>query len=107
MKVGKGVCVAPGVVVDPFFPELIELKDGCCLGFGCRLFTHEFTATQFRVGRVCVEKGAVIGGYATVRGGVRIGEKATVGACSFVTKDVRDGEMVIGVPARPMKPESG
>lgn len=103
VKVGRDVWISPGVVLDPLFPELIELNDDCLLGIGCRLFTHEFTATQFRVGRVRVGKGSVIGGYATVRGGVTIGERATVAACSLVTRNVRARETVIGVPARPFK----
>ena len=103
VRIGRDVFIAPGVFIDPLFPWLIELEDGCLLGIGCRLFTHEYTATAFRVGRVRVGKGAVVGAYATVRSGVSIGDKATVGFNSYVNKDVAAGETVGGVPARPLE----
>jgi acetyltransferase-like isoleucine patch superfamily enzyme len=47
-----------------------------------------------------VERGASIGSGAIVLGGIRVGAGAVVGAGSVVTKDVRAGEIVAGVPAR-------
>jgi len=103
VRIGRGVFIAPGVFIDPLFPWLIELEDGCLLGMGCRLFTHEYTATSFRIGRVRVGKGSVVGAYATVRSGVSIGSKVTIGFNSYVNKDVPDGATVGGVPAKILK----
>ena len=103
MKVGKSVCFAPGAILDPLFPELIELGDDCCLGMNCALLTHEYTAQNFRAGRTRMGSGSVIGAGAIVRAGVTIGRKVTVGANSFVNRDVPDGETVGGVPARLLK----
>ena len=47
-----------------------------------------------------VERGASIGANATILPGIRIGEKAVVGAGAIVTKDVKPGETVIGVAAK-------
>ena len=102
VKIGSRVCISPGVVMDPLYPSLIQLDDGCCLGMGCRLLTHEYTATSFRAGRIRIGKDSVIGAYAMIRSGVSVGCKATVGAMSFVNRDVPDGETVAGVPARPL-----
>lgn len=102
IKIGEGVYIAPQVTLDPFQPGLIELQDGCFLGMGCRLLAHDYTATFMRFGRITVGPGAVVGMYSTLRGGVTIGEKATVGACSFVCKDVDPGTTVGGVPAKPL-----
>ena len=103
MKIGRGVFIAPQVYVDPMFPRLIEIADDAVLGVGCRLFTHEYTATHFRIGRVRVGKGSVVGAFATVRPGVSLGSKVTVGFNSYVNRDVPDGDTVGGVPAKSLK----
>ena len=107
MRIGRTVCISPGVVMDPLYPALIELEDGACLGMGCRLLTHEYTAGFFRVGRIRIGRRAVVGCYAMVRGGVAVGSGATVGAMSFVNRDVAAGETVAGIPARPVSSAAG
>ncbi|MDP6636688.1 MAG: DapH/DapD/GlmU-related protein [Phycisphaerae bacterium] len=99
-RIGRNVHLAPGVVIDPLYPQLITLGDGCRLGLGCRLLAHEITAYDFRLGRISVANGSVIGAYSTVRSGVSIGERATIGFNSFVNRDVSDGTTVAGSPAR-------
>jgi putative colanic acid biosynthesis acetyltransferase WcaF len=53
---------------------------------------------------IIVAAGAFVGARAFVLPGVRIGEKAVVGACAVVTKDVPDGLTVAGNPARIVHP---
>jgi len=50
--------------------------------------------------RIVVGDGASIGAGAIVLGGVTIGRKAMVGAGSLVTKDIPEGELWVGNPAR-------
>jgi acetyltransferase-like isoleucine patch superfamily enzyme len=61
------------------------------------------TEADWELLHTVVERGASIGSGATILGGVRIGEKALVGAGAVVTKDVAPGETVVGNPARPLR----
>lgn len=103
MRIGKGCYIAPYTLLDPLYPHLIELQDGALLGLGCHLLTHEYSAREFRLGRVRIGRGAVIGAFATLRSGVSVGDGATVGMHSLVTKDVAAGDTVGGVPARSLR----
>jgi UDP-2-acetamido-3-amino-2,3-dideoxy-glucuronate N-acetyltransferase len=52
--------------------------------------------------RTVVERGASLGSGAIIMGGVRIDERALVGAGAVVTADAGPGETVVGSPARPI-----
>lgn len=99
-RIGRNVFISPGVVFDPLFPELIAVEDNVLLGLGCRILAHEYTTRNFRLGRVRVGRGAVIGAWSVLRSGVTVGANATVGACAFVYKDVPDGATMICAPAQ-------
>ncbi|HEX2865562.1 MAG TPA: hypothetical protein VHO03_00895 [Ignavibacteriales bacterium] len=88
VKIGKGVFISPDVILDPHFPELITLEDYCVLGWGSKIFTHEMSTKKYRVGRVKIGKGAVVGGFSIIRSGVTIGEMAQTGMYSYAYKDV-------------------
>lgn len=53
-----------------------------------------------KVSGVTICDGAVIGGRAVLIAGVKIGERALVGAGAVVTRDVPPRKVVIGVPAK-------
>lgn len=88
MKIGKGVFLSPDVILDPHFPELIRIDDYAIIGWGTHLFCHEYNGAKYRVGRITIRRGAVIGGFSVIRGGVTIGENAQVASTCIVYKDV-------------------
>jgi len=90
VNIGKGVFISPDVWIDPHIPSLIEIQDYAIIGFGARIFTHEFSGTTYTVGRVTIEEGAIVGAYAILRGGVTIGSKRTVPMNSVISKDFLD-----------------
>lgn len=88
MKIGKGVYIAADVILDPHFPGLIEIGDYAIIGWGTHAFCHEFDGVKYRIGRITIGKGVVIGGFSIIRGGVKIGENAHVASTCIVYKDV-------------------
>jgi UDP-2-acetamido-3-amino-2,3-dideoxy-glucuronate N-acetyltransferase len=60
------------------------------------------TETDWELLPTLVERGASIGSGAVVLGGLRIGERALIGAGAVVTHDVPSRQVVAGSPARPL-----
>lgn len=89
-SVGRHAIVNTAAVVE----HDNELGDYVQLATGARL-----------TGGVSVGEGSFIGAGAVVLPGVSIGEWCTVGAGAVVTRDVEDGSVVAGVPARRMEPK--
>ena len=97
-----------------FICEGVTLEEEVFIGYGV-MFINDcfFCATvidgwfQTEADWFCVptivKRGASIGSGATILCGVVIGERAIVGAGSVVTKDVADGAIVAGNPARVLR----
>jgi len=85
--IGATVIIAPAVVGHGSIVE-----DGVLLSGGVTL------AGNVRVGR-----GSLIGAGATLRDRVRVGAGCLIGAGAVVLRDVEDGCVAYGVPARPMR----
>ena len=61
------------------------------------------TDADWKVEETFVGNGVSIGSSSTILCGIKIGDKAMIGAGSVVTKDVSEGAVVMGVPARERK----
>ena len=97
-----------------FICEGVTLEDEVFIGHGVTFINDRFPRATDTDGRpqteadwscvpTTVKRGASIGSGATILCGVAIGERAIVGAGSVVTKDVPDGAIVAGNPARLMR----
>lgn len=103
VKIGKDVAISPDVILDPFFPELIEIDDGTLIGWGTRIFTHEFWLDRVRIDKVKIGKNVFIGGFSVIRPGVNIGKNSVIASNSFVNKNVKNNDVVGGVPIKSIK----
>lgn len=103
LKLGRDIFIN----FDCTFLDLgeIVLEDGVYLGPGVCLATENHPEQpELRHGLyvrpIRIRKNAWIGAGAVVLPGVTVGENAIVGAGAVVTKDVPDGAVVAGNPAR-------
>lgn len=96
--------------LDPIYPEAITIEEGAWITRHCIITAHtrlpdgnrdEKTVTVVKP--VKIKSKAYIGMGSIILPGVTVGEKAVVGAGSVVTKDVPDGAVVGGNPAKPLK----
>jgi putative colanic acid biosynthesis acetyltransferase WcaF len=105
-------------------PWNLTLHDHACLGDGAVAYTlgeieimpdatvaqeaylctgtHDFNnpVRPLQTAKILIGRSAFVGARAFVMPGVTIGEKAVIGACSVVTKDVQASSCVAGNPAR-------
>ena len=100
MKLGRNVTVASGVMMDYFFPELIEIDDNSIIGMDAMILTHEFLHDRFRTGRVKIGSNCLVGANSTVLAGITLGERTVVSAMSLVAKGTPADSFVGGVPIR-------
>lgn len=102
-EIGENVSIANGVIIDPIFPELLKVEDNATIGWGTKLFTHEFDLESFRIGSIRIGENSMIGEFSVVRPGVDIGENSLVAAMSFVNEDVEENTLEGGVPIHIIK----
>jgi acetyltransferase-like isoleucine patch superfamily enzyme len=93
-----------------FICEGVTIEDNVFVGHGVTFINDSYprattaggglqTETDWTVEPTRVRRGASIGSGAVILCGLTIGEGAMVGAGAVVTRDVPDGETVVGNPA--------
>lgn len=99
VKIGDRVTVKSGVQLW----DGIELHDDAFVGPNVTFTNDPFPRSKQypeSFPRTVVEKGASIGGGAVILPGIRIGQRAMIGAGAVVTRDVPPHAIVVGNPAR-------
>jgi acetyltransferase-like isoleucine patch superfamily enzyme len=104
-RIGQGVHISVDVWIDPLFVDLLTVEDEVTIGVGAKISFHECTTTEFRVGRVTIRRGAVIGGFAILGPGIEVGEEAMVAGAAAVGRDIPARTTAIGNPARIVRRE--
>jgi len=76
----------------------VEIQDYVQIGSHCSIYSH--STIDSKQGPVKLMENCKIGTHSTIMPNVTIGKNSVVAAYSFVTKDIPDNEIWIGVPAK-------
>jgi UDP-2-acetamido-3-amino-2,3-dideoxy-glucuronate N-acetyltransferase len=120
VEIQKGARVGRNCKVSShtFICEGVTVEDEVFIGHGVNFINDNYpratrpdgrlqTEADWKVVPTHVERGASIGTGATILAGVRVGERAIVGAGAVVTRDVPAGAIVAGNPARIIRKDEG
>jgi UDP-2-acetamido-3-amino-2,3-dideoxy-glucuronate N-acetyltransferase len=119
VEIQRGVLIGANCKIQShtFICEGVEIEDNAFVGHGVMFINDKHPRATTGDGvpkgvddwdllRIRVGRGASLGSGATVLGSVSIGAGALIGAGAVVTRDVAPGEVVVGNPARTLKPET-
>ena len=111
IRIGQNVGISNSALVSM---NHIEIEDNVMIGGSCKIWDTDFHSlnsnermdeydTHINSAPIHIKKGAFIGANTIILKGVTIGEKSIIGAGSVVTKDIPDGQIWAGNPARYIK----
>lgn len=96
VKIGSNTSIEGSV----YIPPMTEIGSRVFIGPAAAFTNDPYPMSPKMVG-VVVEDGAIIGGRAVFKPGVRVGRNSVVAMASVVTRDVPPDTVVMGHPARP------
>ena len=112
--VGKDIFVGDHVRIGSGHADMITIEDHAHITGGCRLLCHQRNLLHYcvgddaaklpyKLGKIHIGKGVMIGMESLIMPGVTIGEGAIIGAFSLVTKDIPAWTIATGRPAKVVK----
>lgn len=112
VKVGRHTWIGPNVVLDG--RGGLEIGDYVSISAGVHVYTHDTVEWSTSMGEkperrapTKIGSGVYLGPQSVIQAGVTIGDRAVIGALSFVNSDVPAGMKAWGQPARVQGPIDG
>ena len=116
VEIQKGVHIGSNCKIQShsFICEGVRIKDRVFIGHGVTFINDKLPKTTNLDGTIkrngdwtctetTIEDEASIGSGSTILCGINIGRGAVIGAGSVVTKNIPDGQVWVGNPAKPLK----
>ena len=116
VEIQKGATIGPRCKISShtFICEGVTIEEGVFVGHNVTFVNDRYPRAtnqsgdlqreaDWRCEHTLIKRGASIGSGTTLLCGITVGENATVGAGSVVTKDVPANAVVAGNPARPLR----
>ena len=79
------------------------IHEKAVIGKNCKLLQNVTVGGRGKHGTPVIGDNVLIGDNATIAGGIKVGNNATIGAMSLVIEDVPEGATVVGIPAKPIQ----
>ena len=106
VQIGEGVQIMKGVIIN----TQAKINDQCILNTKSLIEHHNYLEQGVEIapgavlcGRVTVKKNSWVGAGAVILPRLSIGSNAIIGAGSVVVKDIPNGQVYVGSPARFLK----
>jgi acetyltransferase-like isoleucine patch superfamily enzyme len=109
VKIGRNVFIDAMVHIDSAAPHMVTIEEGVKLSVGVKIFAHNSVFQDIDpndpiiISPVLIKKRAQIAPNAIILEGVTIGESSIIGTSAVVNKDIPDGVIAVGIPAKPIK----
>lgn len=104
LVVGKNFHMLEDVIIDSSHAWHIEIGDDVTLAPRVYIFAHDASTKIHlnctRIGKIKIGNRVFIGAGSTILPGVTIGDDVVIGAGSVVTRDIPNGQVATGNPAR-------
>lgn len=109
ISVGKNVSINEKAIIQARKPARVTIEDNVTISYGAMILTAglDITSNEFQKEHIAksiiIEKDSWIGAKSIILPGITIGAGSVVAAGAVVTKDVPQGVLVGGVPAKIIK----
>jgi len=103
VEIGEGSVVCPGAILNRLavLGRHVLVNIGATISHDCRIGDFVTVSPGANVaGHVALGEGSFVGIGATISDRVQVGQGCLIGAGAVVVRDVADGQVVAGVPAR-------
>jgi len=98
-KLGKEVDIGAFTYINAKYG--VEIEDNVQIGSHCSIYSN--STIDKKKGKVTLRKNSKIGSHTVIMPSVEIGENSTIGAHSFVNKNIPPNCTAFGVPAKVRK----